>query len=584
MSLFSSPTLLPEISSPKRMRPHSAFPLREYQREDMNEVERLWEEGKQAVLVRWSTGLGKSVLASEVVWRAPKHGRTLVIVDVGKLSRDLFQTIRSQTGHIPAMLSGTLKTDWMKNRVVVCTKQALCAGKKGDPPRYESIDPKDFCRIVIDECESAVADSYFEMIDYFLQGNPGLRLLGQTATPFRTDKRGMSTLFDHANEESGLLNRDLQWAYLNGWLCKPKQGFIKTTLDYSSLKVSRKKDGEKDYSDRAIADLLADQDERGLKELAVGIIEHSKGRKSIVICPNTDTADRLAWHIDGNKPGMAISIHTKVPGGAEEASERIDNFKRGKYKCAVSVGMLGKGFDDDRVEIVYMARRTKSRRLYEQAAGRASRPLKDIRPYLAKAKDASERRSIISRSDKASFIVVDAVGVDEDAKNLIGVVDILGPNLSHELRERTRQNMLDQADEEMDVGDAARCAKEELTLEAEEEKERRIEERRLAREQAAKEQRDLRSRIQMNGDVYYEELDILMRKSWGGGNMPRMPKNPATKKQVNLLVAMGVKPETALTSSVKQAGSIISSYKKKGTQPDWNRLRAWERNRQGANR
>jgi hypothetical protein len=61
-----------------------------------------------------------------------------------------------------------------------------------------------------------------------------------------------------------------------------------------------------------------------------------------------------------------------------------------------------KGFDFDKVNMVIMVRRTKSLRLYTQAAGRGTRPLRDIRAALHAAPEAAARRKIIDESDKAS--------------------------------------------------------------------------------------------------------------------------------------------------------------------------------------
>lgn len=354
-------TVLFEKHEPKPG-PKTGFVLRAYQAEDSEAVYRHWDHGDLHVLCVHATGLGKSVLIADLMARKPAGGRGLVVVDNTDLSMDLFRTIKKHTGQQPGILSGEFKEN-LDADILVATKQCLCAGDK-----FVNLDITEFSTLCIDECEAALANEYVLMVQSFIDRNPGLRICGLTATPLPANNRAISDLFPYAAKEPGILYRDLQWAYLHGWLVKPTQGVMRCSMDFTTLKVRRNEAGEKDYSDKDIAQLMLRQDERQWLELAGGIYQISKGYTAIVVCPNsTEVADKLAGYIEGHarddgESGVAFSIHRKL--GRRRSWDLMQRFKRGEFPIAVSVRMFEKGFDYDKVNMVVMCRRTKSLRLY----------------------------------------------------------------------------------------------------------------------------------------------------------------------------------------------------------------------------
>lgn len=541
------------------------FQLRDYQQEDADAVEAAWNNGKKAVVVRHATGLGKSVLLSELAGRMMRHGRVLVVVDVGSLARDLYKTILKHTGRTPGSLTGTFKSHHHNAQVVVATIQTLYAGKNSNE-WYRYINPMEFSCLLIDETEGALADKYTEVINHFRNGNPNIKIAGASATPFRTDKKAMAELFDHAEQEPGPLNRDILWAVMNGWLVKPRQGFVHCALDFATLKVRKGKDGEKDYTDDQLEKLMLDQDEQQWRQMAKGIHEAAKGNQAIIMCPNSvKVAQQVAFHLCGEAQNDGIA-HPVYGAQGDKADDLMAAFKRGEFQYIVSVKKLEKGFDYDKVRYAFMLRKTRSRRMYEQFVGRTVRPLVEIRDALNAEPSPEIRRKIIEDSAKPWSIVFDLVGVHPDAKDL-GVIDILGTKLSEEVREHAKGNMLkslgdpDKKKDEYDVGQEARNAFQEIKSEKELERERKM-----------------RSAIQVGGHVSIEYGDELGRAYPTSRPAKRVKgRGDSTPKQVKLLIAMGVQPETALSYNKRQAGKVIHEYKEKGTNPVWRRLNDWER-------
>lgn len=565
----------------------SGFALRPYQHEDADAISGAWESGKRAVICRWATGAGKSVIVAEMAKRAAQRGRVLVVVDVTNLADDLASSIYHHTREEPGVLTGSMK-DGLYRRIIIATVQSLYSGDGDDRAYHRLFDPRDFAAVLVDECETSLAEEYSKAIRYFVDGNPDVRLLGTSATPFRGDGRGMSEIYDHAEDEAGPLNRDILWCRDNGWLVNLKQGFVQVDVDFGSLRVNRDAAGDKDYSDRQLAQLL--EAEADLRKLAHGIHDAANGEPGIVICPNsTDLADKLAGHLCAIEDNCARSVHGKQ---GKHADRLMSAYKRGEYQIIVSVNKLYKGFDSDRVKHVFMCRKTKSRRLYEQAAGRATRPLKIIRPALAEADSADERRRIIGESDKPFAVMWDLVGINEQAKDLLGVIDILNGNASEAARTRAKKRMLEHQDDGVqDTDEAARDAvaeEVEAARRAQEAEERR--KRRLIQTTARVHKEitdDLRARGgtgNLSADVSHKAIAKLLQAKWDAQVIEKMTPQQVndavreqnrrwrhklcTYKQAKLLRRHGYSREQLHDMPMREASRLISQIVKGGRDGD----------------
>lgn len=517
------------------------YELRDYQTEDVDATMAAFDAGKRAVVASIATGLGKSVFLAELAKRLSPRGRVLVVVDVGNLADDLAATAYRHLGGDVGILTGKLKEGYRRSRVVVCTVQTLYAGGE-DSEWFRQFNPADFAAVLVDECESSIAEKFSGAVRYFLDGNPQLVICGCSATPFRGDGRGMGELYDHAADTPGPLNRDILWGRDNGWLVHVRQAFVRVSLDFSTLVVRKNDDGEADYTESGLAEML--QQEQTLIELAKGIHEVAAGDPSIVICPNSvELAKALAHYLDGEQRGCAHAVYGSQ---GKRADVLLNRYKRGDYPYIVSVNKLYKGFDADRVRFVFMCRKTKSKRLYSQALGRGTRPLAVIREALNVAPDADGRRAIIAASDKPHMVMVDMVGLTDSARD-IGVIDILNPKLSDGIRYRAKKRQAETG--EPDTDKAGREAEKEYAEEVARE-----------REEAERRRRQI---VQVKADVDVEYTDDH-RVSRGGGKYdrsngdmatdPRFPHLPP--QHVSLLLKGGVPHEQIKLMGKKQAGEV----------------------------
>ncbi|MEM9752576.1 MAG: DEAD/DEAH box helicase family protein [Planctomycetota bacterium] len=442
---------------------------RPYQVEDIAAAQGAWQAGKRAILYRAATGLGKATTLGTICAVHRTTERVLVIVDSVKLAKQLRQTVGRQIGWLPGLVGGGV-FDRLDSRVVVAVAQSLYS--KGDDglTRVERVfDPTDFGMVLIDECESALADEYAGLARHFLNGNPELDMLGCTATPIRGDGVGMGALFDHVVEEEGPLNRGPLWAFQNGWLVPPKQKWVRCSVDFSTLKPRRNDAGEVDFSDKQLAKTLAD--EKHLIEMAQGVIAAAGDEPCIVICPNsTDICDNIADYLNGQREGCASAVHgnTKTCRNPEDV---MAAHRRGKFQFLCGVNMLTKGYDDPRIRSVFILRPTRSQRLFQQIIGRAFRPDFSIARDLGQCDDPAQRRSIIAASDKPHCNVYCLVGVSPDARDMT-IADMLMGRLTAEEMSRVKEKMLDGVGDGIDapernVGEVVADVKKEIRDERE---------------------------------------------------------------------------------------------------------------------
>jgi superfamily II DNA or RNA helicase len=113
-----------------------------------------------------------------------------------------------------------------------------------------------------------------------------------------------------------------------------------------------------------------------------------------------------------------------------------------RRRGTVTVTGNTEGFDEPSIQVVVMARPTKSRALYAQMSGRSTRPLEELAHRLNDVDDAATRRAMIAASNKPHCEIVDFVG-NSGRHKLITTADILGGKYDDAVVERARKKAED---------------------------------------------------------------------------------------------------------------------------------------------
>ncbi len=395
--------------------------LRPYQHESVRRVEAEWQDHRATLLVL-PTGCGKTVVFSEIIRRAFPR-RALVLAHREELVFQAREKVQAMTGWRVDVEMGEARAEMAcmfgGPRVVVSTIQTQASGGDG-LGRMSRFDPRLFGVVVIDEAHHAPASSYRRVLDWYT-ANPDLRILGVTATPDRADEEALGQVF-----ESVAFDYEVLDAIQDGWLVPIEQQMVHVEgLDFSGCRTT-----SGDLNGGDLAKVM--EYEENLHRVVAPSIEIAGNRRTLVFCSSVEHAERMCELFNRHRDGMAAWVCGKTE--KDERRKILANFACGRVQVVCNCGVLTEGFDNPGVEIVIMARPTKSRALYAQMAGRATRPAEDIAHELNDHESAEARRALIEASRKPSCLIVDFAG-NSGRHKLITSADILGGNVSEQVRE-----------------------------------------------------------------------------------------------------------------------------------------------------
>jgi superfamily II DNA or RNA helicase len=336
--------------------------LRSYQTEAVGATLAGWESYADPGALLMATGMGKTVIFSELA-RIAHHAfgaRTLILVHRDELVR---QTIDKLYQADPTMRLGIVQGQSMGvfADVVVASVQTLVR-------RLARIRPDQFGRIIIDECHHAAAKSYMAILNHFgaYDGGP-VRTVGVTATLARGDRQGLGAQFP-----AGVwYERGIAWGVEHGYLV-PAEVRTVALADLNTDKIRKGADGDLAAGELGKAMSQADAG----KHIAAAYARYATDpygrlRRAISFAPTIAIAE--AWAADYEAVGARVAVITGSTSPAERQAAYAD-VRDGRKDVLCSVMVLTEGFDLPAVEVAIIGRPTKSMPLLTQMVGRVLRP------------------------------------------------------------------------------------------------------------------------------------------------------------------------------------------------------------------
>jgi len=277
------------------------------------------------------TGSGKSTSVAELVRRALAKGR-----------RVLFLVHRYR---LVQQLEAVLPNS---DNVLVLMVQSACR-------RLDQIQAFAPNLIVTDEAHRGTAASYVAVYDAV----PEAWSLGLTATPCRTDGRGLGEVYDEI--VTGPDTRELIDA---GYLADYR---LYRPADPPRFKGVAKRGG--DYAAGAMADAVDRPTITG-----DSIAEYRRlcpGGRALFFAANVQHAENVAAAFQS--AGIPAA-HVSGRMSEDEQNARLDALERGEIRLLANVALVEEGVDVPALDAVIWGKRTSSVRVWRQGNGRALRP------------------------------------------------------------------------------------------------------------------------------------------------------------------------------------------------------------------
>jgi superfamily II DNA or RNA helicase len=320
--------------------------LRPYQADAIDAI-RTELRGKRSTLLVLATGLGKTIVFSEIIRRCAGSWRCLVLAHREELLKQA-QSKLATIGVESALEQGENRAG--DAAVVVASVQTLRGA------RLEGFAEDAFQLIVVDEAHHACADGYRAVLDRFAKA----KVLGVTATPDRLDGAGLGRVF-----ESVAFRYELRKAIHDGFLAPLKAERIR--VEAVNLEGIPTLAGDLQLG------ALAERMNRpaAVHGIAKPLAERVGDRQAIVFAVDVAHAHALALAINTYRPGSARAIDGTA--SAAVRADVVEQFMAGTLQILVNCALYTEGFDAPRAACIAIARPTKSRALYSQMIGRGTR-------------------------------------------------------------------------------------------------------------------------------------------------------------------------------------------------------------------
>lgn len=330
-----------------------------YQTEANNAVWNYLCNDSGSPIVVLPTGSGKSLLAAMLIDQALKfNGRIIVLAHRKELLQQNADEIR---GMIPGVdvgvYSAGLNSRDVRNDVVVCGIQSIFK---------KAADLGERHLIIVDECHlcSEKEESmYRTFLDEMKERNPKLRIVGMSATPYRTGEGplcGRSKLFQKIVYEA--FTGDL---IEQGFLCPITNKVAESEVNTDAIKM---RGGEFIDSDMQAAFASGDN----VAQAVVETIDKCHDRKSILIFTagvmHAEQVTNLLASLTSERVGLITGETLPI-----ERAGILADFKSQSLRWLVNCDVLTTGFNAKCIDAIAIMRATMSPGLFCQMVGRGLR-------------------------------------------------------------------------------------------------------------------------------------------------------------------------------------------------------------------
>lgn len=334
------------------------FTPRPYQLEASQAVVGEWYHGRSTALIM-ATGTGKTATAVYTVKQHAEYMRQPRVLWLTHRENLVDQTIGAVKWAWPGCKVGAVQgsRNDVTARFVVATAQTLVSDKR----LAKVMQHGRFTHLVIDEFHNGhfFPDRYRgDVVSKVRRANPGVHILGLTATPVKANGEDARWLVDSVAYEI-----DIQRAVDEIKCLVPPVGKEYTVpVSLAGVKV---RGG--DYTDAQLSVMDA---ENVYEIIFRKWQEQAGGRQTIGFVVSIEMAEGLAQYFR-RRGVMALPYHSKLKKRQKEMI--LWGYRKGHVKVAINPASLIEGADFPATSCIIMARPTQSQGLFTQCVGRGLR-------------------------------------------------------------------------------------------------------------------------------------------------------------------------------------------------------------------
>lgn len=377
--------------------------LRNYQIQAMDAIARPYDqEGRRKFLLEMATGTGKTLLCAALIRRflmTRNAERVLFIVDRIELAKQTMEDFNIVLGEYKPVIYKTARRtgELLGSSVVVATIQSLTTDR-----RYrQEFTPFYFDLVINDEAHRSIYGDAREVVQFFQATRIGLTATPKAYlknvdverlardNPKALEARELRDTYRYFGCEPGepTFRYDISDAFKDPegpFLCMPKIVDVRTDITTRALEeagwavtINEQEENFKirdlerkiftPHRNRVMCDVFLRECQKA---------PDGQPGKSIIFAVNQTHATALTKILNDMKPGMALTITSRIP----DASSLAKDFRDGKRneRVAVSVDMLSTGYNCRDLLNVVLMRPVFSPTEYIQIKGRGTRTYKFV--------------------------------------------------------------------------------------------------------------------------------------------------------------------------------------------------------------
>ena len=334
--------------------------LRDYQAHHKWDIYNKWKKVK-SILLQMPTGTGKTRLFVSMINDFKRYGEeneTKVNVLIITHRKELVEQIKNELFWNYEIKSTLITAD---NKDSHCNPLPVCIASIQTLQRRLETFWKNypFNFLIVDEAHHSKARTYIKILEAY----PNTKVLGVTATPYRLNGEGFT------NEYEELILSPSVKSYIEaGWLGNYDYYSIEEDSDIFQGLNNIPLDKYGEYATTPLWNYISH--DRIRAEIVGSYLKYAKGKKAIIYTINRAHNKQLCkeFRLCGV---LACDIDSETSN--EERKRIVQDFRKGKIDVLCNVDIFTEGFDCPDVEVIQLARPTRSLGLYLQQVGRGLR-------------------------------------------------------------------------------------------------------------------------------------------------------------------------------------------------------------------